>query len=124
MRRSAILELQTNEGTKRGHEECADFLARSVAGFLQNPSAPDTVAQDILLKKVKKVFSPEDNALLEKLPDREEVFRTLAESNHSAAPGMDALTSRLYYKCFEIFGETHRSDTRNIYLCLALSLSK
>ena len=104
-KRSHILNLETSEGAKKGHEECAKFLAQNVSGFLKDQILLNKEAQDILLDEVSTVFTKEDNSILDKTPDKEEIFEILKKSNLRASPGTDGLTGLLYYKHFDILGE-------------------
>ena len=63
-------------------------------------------AQDVLLEEVEKVFTPDDNEFLLKLPTKEELHKYLCNSNMHAAPGSDGLTSYLYKQHWDLFGES------------------
>ena len=46
-----------------------------------------------------------DNVMLSALPDKEEVFETVKEANHKAAPGTDGITSLVYKLCWSSMGD-------------------
>ena len=73
IKRSQILELKTETQTLLGHQQCAKYLENSVAELLLHPAALDSAAQDELLAEVDKVFTPEDNKLMTKVPNKTEV---------------------------------------------------
>ena len=101
LKRSSILELETETGTLQGHDACSSYLEGEVASLLLNPAALDPAAQDILLAEVEPVFTKEDNEMLLALPCKEEVKEVLFSSNLKAAPGTDGLTSLLYKECWD-----------------------
>ena len=97
MKRSSILKLEISDReTIVGHKKCADYLEKSVESMLAGPPNVNYQAQDVLLEEVEKVFTPDDNEFLLKLPTKEELHKYLCNSNMHAAPGSDGLTSYLY----------------------------
>ena len=104
IRKTSILKLETDQGLLQGHSACAEFLENSVKDLLLKPSNLDRTAQDMLLTDVKKVFTSEDNELLEKSPSLNEVKEVIENSNLHAAPGSDGITSYLYKVCWDILG--------------------
>ena len=72
-----------------------------MANLLFNPAVLDADAQALLLSEVVPVFTDEDNQILEKLPDKEDVKDVLFKSNLNAAPGTDGITSLLYKECWD-----------------------
>ena len=98
VKRSLISKLQTDQGVPEGHDACSDYL---VANLLFNPAVLDADAQALLLSEVVPVFTDEDNQILEKLPDKEDVKDVLFKSNLNAAPGTDGITSLLYKECWD-----------------------
>ena len=51
------------------------------------------------------MFTPADNELLLKQPTKEDILKTLSNSNQHAAPGTDGLTSFFYKQCFDVMGD-------------------
>ena len=96
--RSSILKLQTDQEALEGHDACSDYL---VANLLFNPAVLDADAQALLQSEVVPGFTDEDNQILEKLPDKEDVKDVLFKSNLNAAPGTDGITSLLYKECWD-----------------------
>ena len=90
IKRSQILKLETESQTFLGLEECAEYLENSAS-----PAELNNDAQHELLAEVEKVFTPEDNKLLTKVPDKDEVKESVWSANLHAAPGMDGLTTFL-----------------------------
>ena len=70
------------------------------------PAAPDQSAQEALLKDFKPVFTSKDNIMLKKIPDKEEVKRSVWSSNLHAAPGSDGLTTFFYQQCWDVMGDS------------------
>ena len=105
IKRSQILKLETESQTFLGHEECAEYLENSVGELLLQPAELNNAAQHELLAEVEKVFTPEDNKLLTKVPDKDEVKESVWSANLHAAPGTDGLTTFLYYHCWDILGD-------------------
>ena len=95
IKRSQILKLETESQTFLGHEECAEYLENSVGELLLQPAELNNAAQHELLAEVEKVFTPEDNKLLTKVPDKDEVKESVWSANLHAAPGTDGLTTFL-----------------------------
>ena len=96
IKQSAILELDTEEGIKKGHEECSLYLAKHVSMIIEQDIDLDPTAQEMLLDDVTPVFTEEDNNKLLELPDKEEVKSVLKNSKHHAAPGTDGISSYLF----------------------------
>ena len=59
--KSAILELQTEEGVMTGHKECSNFISQSVSKLLENPFCFDKNSQETLLEEIDVCFSIQDN---------------------------------------------------------------
>ena len=104
IKRSNILELQTENGIVKGHEECAKVLVDSIKSFLSDTSPLNKDAQKALLLEVKPVFTEEDYGKLEASPNYEEIKSIVKKANHMATHGMDGIPSLLYHKCFNILG--------------------
>ena len=90
IKKSQILKLKAGDVTITGHKACADFLENSVAELLLKPAALDEAAQEELLADVHPVFTPADNILMTKDPDKAEVKESIWSANLHAAPGTDA----------------------------------
>ena len=88
-----------------GHKECADYLESSVSDLLLNPAILNEAAQQELLSEIQPVFTPADNKLMKKRPDKAEVKQSVWSANLHAAPGTDGLTTFLYYECWDVFGD-------------------
>ena len=106
VKKSSILRLQTEEGLKEGHKACAEYLEQSVASHLLQPANLDPVAQQVLLAEVQKVFTQEDNEMMCKLPEKQEVLKVLQSCTPHAAPGTDGLTAFLYKQHWNIIGDS------------------
>ena len=105
IKRTQILKLKTDDKTLVGHKECADYLESSVADLLLNPAILNEAAQQELLSEIQPVFTPADNKLMKKRPDKAEVKQSVWSANLHAAPGTDGLTTFLYYECWDVFGD-------------------
>ena len=104
IKRSSILKLQTDDGMKEGHDECASYLEAQVGHLLLNPGVLDQVAREAMLREVDKVFTDRDNSKLPSKPSQEEVRKVITKSNLSAAPGSDGIPSLLYDRCWDSLG--------------------
>ena len=104
-RRSSILKLKTDSGIIEGHDPCAEYLENLVADLLLKQAELDTTAQDVLLNELDSKVTEEENNMLGKIPDKEEVLATLKAANTHAAPGTDGITSLFYSVCWETMGE-------------------
>ena len=104
LKRSSILELETEGGNLKGHDACSSYLEGEVARLLLHPAILDHAAQEILLAEVTPVFTNEDNKMLLALPCKDEIKEVLFSSNLKAAPGTDGLTSLLYKECWNSMG--------------------
>ena len=105
IKKTSILKLETAEGILEGHDKCAEYLEKVVEDLLLTPEELNHAAQQALLDEVEPVFTDEDNLKLLAEPSKEEVFKTISESNLHAAPGNDGLTNYFYKKCFHIIGD-------------------
>ena len=106
IKKSSILKLKTETGVLEGHSACAEYLENAVSILLTSPANLDSKAQDQLLKEVKPVFSKEDNAMMKKLPSKEEVKDSIWSANIHAAPGNDGLTTLVYKHCWDVLGDS------------------
>ena len=106
LKRSSILKLSTEHGVLEGHEACSKYLENEVSNLLLHPAVLDEAAQDALLQEVRPVFTKEDNAMLLKAPNKEEVKESLWSSNSNAAPGNDGLTNLVYKQCWDVLGDS------------------
>ena len=97
--------METPTGNLEGHQDCAHYLEQTVEHLLLHPVQLDKAAQDALLAEVEVVFTEADNMLLLRQPTRDDVLKTLSNSNLHAAPGTDGLTSYFYKHCFDMMGE-------------------
>ena len=91
IKKSSILKLKVGNQLLEGHDQCAQYLEQTVADLLLHPAHLDQSAQEVLLKEVKPVFTSKDNIMLKKIPDKEEIKRSVWSSNLHAAPGSDGL---------------------------------
>ena len=85
---SAILKLNTSEGLKFGHAECAEFFEREVFQLLTSVHLPVSSTEDDLLNEISEVFSVEDNELLLAPCSEKEVKSIIDSSNLNAALGL------------------------------------
>ena len=116
IRKSSILKLDTeDQGLLEGHQACADYLHGQVAELLLNKAVLDPTAQASLLMEVPKVFTEADNAILKKMPSKDEVGEILKLSNLNAAPGTDGITSLLYQEHWDILGDSLHKVTSEIW---------
>ena len=105
IKRNSILKLEVDSKIYSGHNECAKLLEDSVGQLLLSPPELDPLAQQELLKEIKPVFNCDDNAMLAKVPSKDEVKNSISNSNLHAAPGTDGLTSFFYNHCWDIIGD-------------------
>ena len=101
IRQSSILRLQTEGGLKVGHDQCARFLEDQVADLLTNPHVFDEGARETLLKFTPKMFTDQDNEMLRSLPQQEEIYEVIANSNLTASPGTDGIPYQYYKTCWD-----------------------
>ena len=81
----------SESGLLEGHLPCANYLENLVADLLLNPAELDLNAQAVLLAEIEPVVTVAENAMLLAPPDKDEVFETLKDANHGAAPGTDGV---------------------------------
>ena len=77
IKKSSILKLKVGNQLLEGHDQCAQYLEQTVADLLLHPAHLDQSAQEALLKEVKPVITSKDNIMLKKIPDKEEVKRSV-----------------------------------------------
>ena len=113
IKKSSILKLKTEEhGIIEGHNACSLYLQNQLATLLLRPATLNVHSQQVLLQEVGKVFTDNDNALLENPPTKEEIKEVLFKSNLNAAPGTDGITSLLYHNHWDIMGESLHETTK------------
>lgn len=115
LKKSSILQLETNSGILRGHQACAAFLEKSVSDLLEVPPQTDTASQDLLLCRVSPVFTEVDNVKLCAIPSEQEVKESVNSSNLHAAPGTDGLTMYLYKQCWGVLGSALTDVVQTIH---------
>ena len=81
------------------------MITESVANLLENKYNYSPQAQETLLKETNICFTDEDNEMLSKCPDKDEIHSVLKASNHHSAPGTDGISNYFYLKLFNIIGE-------------------
>ena len=105
MKRSSILQLQTEHGLLEGHAACARYLEQQVEDLLLQPALIDDMARNTLLSEIDgNDFTEDDNAMLLAPPTSKDVREVLSSSNLMAAPGMDGIPSLLYSTCWDVMG--------------------
>ena len=81
------------------------------------------MAQQILLNEVEPVFTEQDNLMFLTPPTKEDVRKTVWESNLHAAPGSDGIPSYLYKECWEMMGDHLSAVMVEIFKCKDLPVS-
>ena len=89
-----------------GHDACSKYFDNAVGDLLLHSAGLNEAAQETLLKKVKPVFTPEDNAMMCRIYNTEEVKESLWSANSNAAPGNDGLTNMVYKHCWDTLGDS------------------
>ena len=102
IKRTAILQLKTDQGIIEGHKMCSKFLENTVEDLLMNSANLDSAAQASLLQEVDQVFSDEDNEKFLTPTSKSIVKSVLDNCNLLAAPGLDGIPS-FYLKNTGIF---------------------
>ena len=123
IKRSAILELNTEKGLLQGHDECSSYLESTVRDLVGSESELNCEAQYFLLGHVTKVFRVEDNAMLEAEPTKNELYETLRLSNLNAAAGSDGITGIVYKECWDSLGDSILDVCKAIFSGSSLSTS-
>ena len=96
---------------------------KTVEDLLLHPAALDEVAQDILLKEIKVVFTEEDNKGFLTAPTKEKVLEVLSDSNLLAAPGTDGIPGLHYKEHWDLLGDHLTEVMTVIFRCQALPKS-
>ena len=104
-RRSSILKLKTGSGILEGHSACAEYLENLVADLLLKPTELDRSAQEILLNELVNKVTNEENEMLGKIPDKQEVLETPKAANIHTAQGTDGISSLFYTVCWDVMGD-------------------
>ena len=105
LKKTSILQLQTEHGLIEGHSACAEYLEKQVEDLLLQRHPLDVGARETLLSEMQaKVFNETDNEKLLTLPTAREVKEVVSNSNQLAAPGTDGIPSLLYSACWETMG--------------------
>ena len=120
IKKCSILKLQTENGIIEGHTDCARFLEKTVEDLLLHPEKLDTLSQEILLNEVEPVFTEEDNMMFTTPPTKNDVWKTICESNLNAAPGSDGIPSLFYKEHWKIMGDSLHAIMNDIFKCMRL----
>ena len=106
IKRSSILELNTEEGLLQGHDKCSSYLEATVRALVGSEAELDCDAQNFLLGLMSNVFTSEDNVMLEAEPTKSELYETLRLSNLNASAGSDGITGLVYKECWSTLGDS------------------
>ena len=120
IKKSSILKLQTDHGLLEGHEQCSEYLEKTVEDLLLNPAALDEVAQDILLNELDVVFTEQDNKKFLTSPTKDKVLKVISGSNLLAAPGTDGIPTLFYKEHWDLFGDSLTEVMTEIFKCKPL----
>ena len=123
MKKSSILKLDTGLGIIEGHAACSNFLEKTVEDLLSYPASLNLMAQEILLDEVEPVFTENDNELFLTPPSKEEVWKTVCDSNLNAAPGTDGIPSLFYKECWDLMGDPLTDVMKQVFNGNELPLS-
>ena len=107
--------METEEGLIEGHDCCAGYLEGKVRELIGSPAALDNAAQEILLNITEEVFNNEDNLMLEAIPSKDELFKTLKLSNLNASAGTDGITALVYKDCWKDLGDSLLELCKSIF---------
>ena len=102
IQRSSIVKLQTNDGLKEGHDDCASHLQQQVRDLLLQSIQRDEEARKALLGEVAPVFTTTDNQMLLAPPTQSEVKKVLSQAHLLASPGCDGVPALLYKECWDV----------------------
>ena len=58
-----------------------------------------------MLNEVESVFTEEDNQMFTTLPTKNDIWKTICESNLNAAPESDGIPSLFYKECWKIMDD-------------------
>ena len=79
------------------------------------PADLDASAQDKLLQLVDKVFTEEDNDMLERTPSKKEVYETLCSSNLKSSAGSDGIPGLIYKECWDTLGDSLHGVVKELF---------
>ena len=106
IKHSSILKLRPEGGELlEGHITCSAYLEEQVRELLGKKAVLCREAQAELLEEVEKVFTDNDNEMLEKMPTKDEIAQALKDDNKNSAPGNDGLTFLLYSEHWPVLGD-------------------
>ena len=115
IKQSAILKLETEDGEVLiGHEQCMEYIQKSVFSVFGVPPVLDENAQRQLLQEVNPILTDEDNQKLDAQPTKEETKERLWKTNSNSSPGSDGLTYLVYKECWDILGD----PLTDVMICL------
>ena len=123
VKKSSILKLQTESGLILGHTACATYLEQTVEDLLLHPGDLDLHSQQILLEEVAPVFTDNDIRMFLTTTTKEDVWKTVGNSNLNAAPGSDGIPSLAYKECCSVLGDSLTDVMMAIFNCQDLQPS-
>ena len=83
-----------------GQDECHRFLENDVKNLLSNEHVEDEESTTDLLNEIQSTITDEDNEILLKTPDMNEIKNVIKDSNLHSAPGFDGVPVALYDACW------------------------
>ena len=116
--------METAAGILEGHDKCSEYLENEVKKLLLTDAELLPQAQEQLLQEVLPCFTDADNEILCKPPTKEDVKKTVDNSNLDAAPGNDGIPSLLYKVCWDTIGDALTEVMIEISKCKPLALSQ
>ena len=103
--RNTIKRIRSMDGSvKDTPSEIADTLVSHFQLLLNNLEGSNKFEQDIMLKFIPKLVSPEDNKVLNQPISFEEVRNVIFDMNPEKSPGPDGFQVFFYQKCWDILG--------------------
>ena len=100
VKKTYISKLQTEEGLILGQDECHRFLEKDVKNLLTNVHVEDEESSTELLNEIQSSITAEDNEILLKNPDINEIKKVIKDSNLHSSPGFDGIPVCLYDACW------------------------
>ena len=105
-------------------KKCAKYLENEVKNLLLVDADLIPQAQTKLLEEVLPCFTDADNVILCAPPTKEDVKKTIDNSNLNAAPGNDGIPSLFYKTCWDTVGDSLTEVMEDIYKCKPLTHSQ
>ncbi|XP_026459189.1 uncharacterized protein LOC113359830 [Papaver somniferum] len=101
--KNLISEIEMRDGNVINNQK--DIADELVSHFEKKFEFQDVLIEESLLKNIPEVISSEDQTMLDKIPEEEEIKDTIFSIDPDSSPGSDGFSGIFYRACWQIIKE-------------------